>query len=219
MKSFVNRKLIIGATGLVLLVGAAGAAAATQSSSGSGRQAFINDVATRLNVTPSALTAAFKAAEVDRIQAAVTAGRITQAQATSIEQRVQQGSGLGPVGHRFGGGMHASGGMRAGLTTAAAQYLGISEASLRADLKGGKSLAAIATATPGKSSAGLSAAIIAAETTRLDARVASGAITAAQEQQMLSKLSSRIDTLLNRSWTAGSSYRGAVRSGGWSRAN
>ena len=213
MKSFVNRKLIIGATGLVLLVGAAGAAAATQSSSGSGRQAFINDVATRLNVTPSALTAAFKAAEVDRIQAAVTAGRITQAQATSIEQRVQQGSGLGPVGHRFGGGM------RAGLTTAAAQYLGISEASLRADLKGGKSLAAIATATPGKSSAGLSAAIIAAETTRLDARVASGAITAAQEQQMLSNLSSRIDTLLNRSWTAGSSYRGAVRSGGWSRAN
>jgi hypothetical protein len=205
VNSLISRKLVVGATGLVLLGGAAGAVAATQFAGGSSQQAFINDVAARLNVTPTALTAAMKASEVDRIQAAVTAGRITQAQATTIGQRIQQGNGLHLFGHRFSGGTHP------GLT-AAAQYLGITETALRADLQGGKSLAAIASANPGKSTAGLKAAIIASEKNRLHAKVASGTITSAQEQQRLSDLSSRIDTLLNRTWTGASGFGVGFRS-------
>jgi predicted DNA-binding protein (UPF0251 family) len=197
MKSFLSRKLVIGATALMVLGGAGAAVAATQLSGGSGRQAYIDDVATHLNVTPSALTSAMKAAATDRINAAVAAGRLTQAQANELKQRVQQGDGLASFGHRFGGGH-----LHAGLT-AAAQYLGISKTTLRSDLRSGKSLATIASATSGKSVAGLKAAIIRADTTRLDAKVSSGAITGQQEQQRLTRLSSRLDSMLTRTWSGG----------------
>ncbi len=197
MRSFVNRKLVVAATGLVVLGGAGGAMAATQLSGGSGRTAYVDDVAARLNVSPSALTAAMKAAAVDRINAAVAAGRLTPAQAQALEQRVQQGNGLPVLAHRFGGGA-----LRAGVT-AAAQYLGVTETALRGDLRSGKSLAEIAGSTPGKSVAGLKAAVIAAVRARLDSAVSSGRITSAQEQQRLAALSSRIDSLLTRTSGAG----------------
>ena len=84
MKAFLSKRLVIGATGLVVLAGAAGAVAATQGSTGFGSQAYINDLAGRLGVTPSALTAAIKASDSDQIDAALAAGRLTQAQATAL---------------------------------------------------------------------------------------------------------------------------------------
>lgn len=197
MRSLVNRKLVIAATGLVVLGGAGGAMAATQLSGGSGRTAYVNDVAARLNVSPSALTAAMKAAAVDRINAAVAGGRLTPAQAQALEQRIQQGNGLPLLAHRFGGG-----GLHAGIA-AAAQYLGVTETALRSDLRSGKSLAEIAGSTSGKSVAGLKAAVIAAVTARLDGAVSSGRITSQQEQQRLAELSSRLDSILARTWSAG----------------
>ena len=80
------------------------------------------------------------------------------------------------------------------------QYLGISAATLRSDLQSGKTLAAVADSTPGKSAAGLKAAIVAAVTARLDKEVSSGLITSQQEQQRLGTISTRIDALLQRSW-------------------
>jgi hypothetical protein len=208
VKALLSKKLVIGATGLVMLAGAAGAVAATQGSTNSGAQAYINDLASRLSVTPSALTAAIKAAESDRIDAAVAAGTLTQAQASALKARIQLSTGVPFLGHRFSGG-----GVRGGFggrDATAAQYLGIAEATLRTDLQAGQSLAQIAAATPGKSVDGLKAAIVAAETTRLGAAVASGQITTQQEQQRLTDLQSRIDALLQRTWTGGwSGGRGA----------
>ena len=209
MKSFVSKKLVAGVTGLAVLGGAGAAIAANQgtaqSSHTSGSQAFTSDLAGRLNVTSTALVAAVKAAESDQINAAVAAGRLTQAQATVAEQRIAQRTGIS-----FGGGF-ADGRFARGVFTArgghieavAAQYLGISKATLRSDLKAGKSLATIATATTGRSVAGLKAAIIAAETTRLTSAVSSGKITQAQETQRLAGLSSRTDSMLQRTWTSG----------------
>jgi hypothetical protein len=197
VKSFLNKKLMIGATGLVLLGGGAGALAATQTSGGSGAQAYINDVARHLNIAPSALTAAIKAADIDRINAAVVAGRLTQAQATALKQRIQQANGVPFFDRRFGRG--GFGGRRA----AAAQYLGISRATLRSELQSGKTLAQIASSTTGKSVAGLKAAMIAAATTRLDKAVSAGLITSQQEQQRLTTLSTRIDALIQRTWAGG----------------
>jgi hypothetical protein len=197
LKSLLSRKLVIGATGLVLLGGgAAVAVAATQNSGGSGRQAYLDDVARRLNVSPGALTAAMKAAGDDRIEAAVAAGRITRSQADALKQRSEHGDGVPFFGHRLsGGGLGGRG--------AAAQYLGISAATLRSDLKSGKSLAQIASSTPGKSVEGLKAAIVSAKKARLDQAVSSGSITNQQEQERLSKLSSRIEVLLQRSEAGG----------------
>jgi hypothetical protein len=207
VKKSLSKKLVIGATGLVMLAGAAGALAATQGSTSPSAvsHAYINDLANRLSVTPSALTAAIKAAGSDQIDAAVTAGRLTQAEATALKSRIHSGTGL----ELFGRGLRGGGFQRGagGGDAAAASYLGITHATLRSDLRGGQSLAQIATATTDKSIAGLKAAIIAAETTRLDAAVAGGRITSQQEQQRLTSLSSRIDALLQRSWTGGGAWR------------
>ena len=53
----------------------------------------------------------------------------------------------------------------------AATYLGVSESTLRSDLQSGKTLAAIANATPGKSAAGLIAALVAKAESDIQARV------------------------------------------------
>jgi hypothetical protein len=94
--------------------------------------------------------------------AAVAAGRLTQAQATALKQRIQQSNGVPFFGHRFGGGGFG------GRGAVAAQYLRISRATLRTDLQSGKSLAQIASSTSGKPVGGLKAAILAAAKIRLD---------------------------------------------------
>lgn len=212
MKAFLSKRLVIGATGLVVLAGAAGAVAATQGSSGVGAQAYVNDLAGRLGVTPSALTAAIKASDSDQIDAAVAAGRLTQTQATALKARIQASTGVPFLGHRFGAGGFS--GSLGGSAATAAQYLGISEATLHSDLQAGRSLSQIANATPDKSVAGLKAAIVAAETTRLNAAVSAGRITSQQEQQRLSNLSSRIDALLQRTWNGGGAWTGGGRGPG-----
>jgi AraC-like DNA-binding protein len=198
-----RRKLVIGIAGLALAAFAGGAYAATQESSDSARQAFLNDVAKRLNVSPQSLSEAFKAAFVDRLQQAVRDGRLTQAQANAIKQRIEQGGpvpflwpGFGP--HRFGFGP----GLHPGLLRASSSYLGFSEIQLLDQLSSGKSLAQIATSR-GKSVNGLKVAITSAEKSRLDEAVAAKAITSAQEQRLLSRLSARLDELVNRKGFAG----------------
>jgi hypothetical protein len=79
---------------------------------------------------------------------------------------------------------------------AAAAYLGLTPAELRAQLENGKTLAQVA-ADQGKPVEGLKAAILAGAKTKLDAAVAAGRITAAQEQKMLDDLESHIDDLVN----------------------
>lgn len=204
MKSFLSRRLVTGAAGLVVLGGAGGAVAvaATQGSAGSGRQAYIDDVAKHLNVSPGALTAAMKAAGNDQIEAAVAAGRMTQSQADALKQRAQQGGGGPFFRHRLGGGGLGGHGV-------AAQYLGISAATLRSELRSGKSLAQIASSTPGKSVEGLKAAIVSAKKTRLEKAVSSGSITSQQEQERLGNLSSHIEALLQRTGVGGRNNGGS----------
>jgi hypothetical protein len=207
MKAFLSRRIVIAGTVLCVLGGGAAAAvAATTSSSGTGEQAYLADLAARLNVTPSALSTAIRSADSDQINAALAAGKLTSAEADTLKQRLAQstnaplfGTGLG--GRRLGGhGLRGRGLL--GLDAIATNYLGISSATLRSDLAAGQSLATIANAsTTGGSAAGLSAAITAAETTRLNAAVSSGKLTSAQEQQRLTNLSSRISALLSRTWT------------------
>ena len=79
---------------------------------------------------------------------------------------------------------------------AAASYLGLTPAELRQRLESGKTLAQVA-ADRGKSVEGLKATIVAGAKTELDAAVAAGKITAAQEQEMLNELKSHIDELVN----------------------
>ena len=188
-----RHKLLIGAAVLALAAGAGGAYAATQSSSNP-RQAYLNDVAKRLGVSPSKLRAALRGAFLDRLNADVKAGRLTQAEADRIKRRIEQGRGfpLGPP-RRFG---FEPRGHR-GPFSAAAQYLGVSEPQLLSELRGGRTLAEVAKAH-GKSVSGLEQALIGRAKSRLARGVAAGVITAAQAQRIESRLAQRIDRLVNQ---------------------
>ncbi len=81
---------------------------------------------------------------------------------------------------------------------AAARYLGVSTAQLRADLRAGRSLAQIAAATPGKSAAGLIDTRVSAREANLEAALASGKISRATESRLASSLRQRITSEVER---------------------
>ena len=190
MSGRLRGRVAIGATVLCAAAFAGGAYAATQSG-GNSRQQFINDVANRLHVSPDQLQAALKAAMLDRIDQAVKDGRLTQAQANAIEQRIEQGK----LPLRFGA-RRAGHALRRVELRAAEQDLGLTRADLIAQLRGGKSLAQVAQAQ-GKTTAGLEAAMTAALKARLDKAVSAGRITQAQEQTLLSHFQKRLDRRVN----------------------
>ena len=234
-----KRNLVIALAALAVAAFAGGAYAATQSSGPSSRQAFLNDVAKRLHVTPQQLTSALNGAATDQIQAAVRAGKLTQAQANALEQRLKSGGpapllpltpkiapgpgGAGPRGFLapgpgFGGGPLAFKFGPLGLG-AAADYLGLTNMQLFQQLQSGKSLAQIAISR-GKTVAGLEQAMTAPLKKALDAAVSRKAITAAREKQILDRFSSSLGQRVNQKGLAAAPglKRGFFRGGpghGW----
>lgn len=185
-----GRKLLVALCAACLLAGGAVAVAATShgGNRSSARAAYIDGVARRLGVSPGALTAAMQAAGAEQVKAALAAGRITPARAAALESRLAKGRVPFP-GARAGG---RSQGVRA-----AASYLGLPASTLRGELSG-RSLAQIASSTPGKSLAGLEAALTAAARERIATAEAKGRITAAEAQRRLGRLPARIAALVQR---------------------
>lgn len=107
------------------------------------------------------------------------------------------GTGDCPMGRS--GGMHgmASGGKSP--MTAAASYLGLSEADLQTRIQAGTSLADIAKAQ-GKPVSGLKDAITAGVKSSLDSNTA---LTSERKAAMLAQLTKRIDTMVNATHQAG----------------
>src|SRR5258708_27079075 len=81
-------------------------------------------------------------------------------------------------------------------STALAQFFGISTTDLQTAFSSGQTLAQIA-AAHGKSTADLKAFLTAQLKTRLDAAVSAGKMTSQQEQDALSRLSSRLAQTIN----------------------
>ena len=205
-----RRRAAIGAVGLAALGGGGAAIAATKDSPATPKAqttAIVADAAGQLGVTPAALTAAIKKAMVDQVEAQLTAGTITKAQATAQEARINAanapvfafgGGRGGPGDHRGGRGM---GGGPVSLD-AAATYIGITSAQLGTQLEAGKSLATIATDN-GKTTDGLKAALTTAAKTDLDAAVTAGKLPQAQEDKLLAALPARLDTEISETHTGG----------------
>src|SRR2546429_34233 len=94
MRLNINRRMALAGAGLALVAGGGGAYAASQGSSTDPqqeRQAILDDVAKRLGVTSTALSDALKAALADRVDAAVAAGRLTQAEGDKLKAAIQSG--------------------------------------------------------------------------------------------------------------------------------
>lgn len=191
-----KKTIAVAGAGLALAGGAVGGAIAATSddSPQAEKAAFLADAAGRLGVQSTQLENALKQAALDRVDAAVAAGRLTKAEGDAIKARIQSGQdglglGFGFFGHGFG--LHGGFGL-----DAAATYLGLTSVQLRSDLEGGKSLAQVA-AAQGKSVDGLEQALLADVKSHLDQAVKDGRITADQEKQMLDQISSRLDDIVN----------------------
>ena len=188
-----NRKIALGTAALLAAAGGGVAVAASNDNSPSAEsQAIISDAAKQLGVSPAKLSNALKKALADRIDAAVTSGRLTQAEADALKARINS-DGFPLLG--FGGGRFGHFGFF-GRIEAAAGYLGLTDAQLRTELENGKSLAQVAQ-EHGKSVDGLVDAMVNTAKSKLDDAVSAGRLTQAQENEMLSGLRDRITQLVN----------------------
>jgi hypothetical protein len=193
MESNTKRKLAAGAAAALLVGGAGGALAASKFiSPKSESQAVIADAAKQLGIEPAKLSDALKKAQENRVDAAVTAGRLTKAEGDALKARIESGE-TPLVGaplhefHHFGPGP--------GLD-AAATYLGLTATQLRTELESGKTLAQIAT-SHGKTADGLVSALVDAAKKRLDAAVTAGRLTRSEADSLLAGLEDRITDVVN----------------------
>lgn len=189
-------KLIAGAGAAVAVAGGGVAFAATQLSPADENKAIVADAAKQLGVDPTKLNDALEQALENRIDARVKDGTLTEAQAARLKARIAAGDVplfAPPRGDR--GGRHGGPGFRHHLD-AAATFLGVTTAALRAQLEAGTTLAGVAKAQ-GKAVDGLVAALVADERKELDAAVAAGRLTAAQRDAMLTGVEARVQALVN----------------------
>jgi hypothetical protein len=188
--------LAVGVAALALVGGAGAALAGGGLGFGNDRQALLNDAAKRLDVTPEKLQEALTGAYGDRLDAAVAAGTITQAQADELKQRAKDSGGVPFFGGDGHGGFGPHRGHGGGMSLdAAATYLGLSQTELRTELESGKTLAEIATAG-GKTAAGLKQALSDAAKSKLDAAVKAGTLTQAQADELQTRLDAQLDDLI-----------------------
>jgi len=245
MPSSAKRRLAAGAVGFAVLAGTGGAYAAAQSATPTPTptapskpkidpkaqsDAFLNNLAKRLNITRDQLDAALKGAGEDTIDAAVAAGTITKEQGDEAKKALANGPGIGlgglfGLGHRGpGGGPGGPGGPgfggRGGFgffgpgadgNKAAADYLGLTQDKLREQLEAGKSLADVAKATSGKTVDGLKAAIKDATVKNLDQAVKDGKLTSDQRDKIVSGLDARLDDIVNNTPPKGGPGRPGFR--------
>lgn len=203
---------------LVVALGSAGAIAATGAlSPREESQAVVNDAAERLGVQPSELSNALKAALKARIDAAVEAGRLTEAEGNEIKARIDSGDFplFGPGGRGDGPGFgHGPGFGPAAELEAAASYLGMTEAQLRAAREEGKTLAQVAQER-GKSVDGLVDALVNAATEDLEQAVQDGRLTEAQKDSIVAGLRERITAMVNGEFGRGPGRAGFGPPDGW----
>ena len=184
------------------------------------RKAFAAD----LGVDESALAPAAKAAAISTIDAAVAAGRISTDRAEVLKARVEAASGdgcallAGRIARIGAAGTGAAARPALGVAkdglTAAAKALGVTPAELGASLRGGKTLKDLATAK-GVPYAMVSAAVLAAVKTDLDAAVTAGTIKQAREDRILARLQANLaDGRLRNQRPAAPKTSAAPSSGG-----
>jgi hypothetical protein len=196
MDGSAKHKFAAGAIAGLAVAGGGVALASTQlGSSSTDNQAVVSDAAKQLGVQPSALSAALKQALMNRVDAAVAAGRLTKAEGTALKAQIQAGN-VPLFGFRGGGGFEHHGFGHEEDLSAASSYLGVTAADLQTQLESGKTLAQVAKSR-NKSVDGLVSALVAAKTKELDAAVTAGRLTKAEKQTLLSNLKQHVTAEVN----------------------
>jgi len=204
MKLSRKAKIAVGAAAVLAAAGGGVAVAASQTGSPSEEsKAVIDDAAKRLGISSGKLSDALKTALSDRVDAAVAAGRLTKAEGDALKQRITSDDFplLGGLRRGFGHGLF-------GRLEAAAGYVGITEAQLRTELEGGKSLAQVAK-DHNKSVDGLVNVLFTDAKGKLDDAVSAGRLTMARENEMLGVLKDRITNMVNHAGMDEPHFRGS----------
>jgi hypothetical protein len=202
----VRMVLVLAGVAAVFVAGAAFAA----SSSGTPGSSFFDSLARHLGISTEKLADATKAAEIDQVDAALAAGRITKEQADALKARINAsqpgtngffgfgfkfGPGGGPMGGHGGFGFGRGFGLKGYISTAA-DYLGLSQQDILQKLGQGQSLADVAKAQK-KSVDGLEQALYDHAKSQLDQAVTDKRITSDQESAILANLKTTIDKIVN----------------------
>jgi hypothetical protein len=163
-------------------------------------QAIIDDAAQQLGVEPAVLSDALKQALKNRVDDAVAAGRLTEEQGAELKARIESSEAPFPLGilgpKEFGFEIGPDPGPL-GALSAAADYLGLSDAELRSRLSDGNTLAQIAKAENNKSVDGLVQAMLDDAGKKLDAAVDAGKLTKAEADAIRSDWKQRITDFVN----------------------
>ena len=163
---------------------------------------YLQNLATSLGVTQGKLTTSMTQAAKDTIAQAVKDGKLTQAQADSLNQRIDQmalngqygfegfGHGPGFGGPGFGGhgeGAPISSTTMSNVETAVAAKLGLTSAQLTTDFQSGQTIATLA-ASKNVALADIKTTIINTVKPDLDAAVKAGTLTQAQEDSIVQNI-------------------------------
>jgi hypothetical protein len=194
MKISRKHKVAIGVAAALAVGGGGAAVAADQlGSPREEREAILNDAAKELGVEPGALSDALEKALMNRVDAWVEAGRVTEEQGEALKERIEAGDlplfGPGGLGHHGGFGHVAQ-------LDAAAEYLGVSEDELREVLEDGKTLAQIAR-DQDKSVDGLIDALLVEAKEKIDEAREEGRLSDADADRILADMKERITALVN----------------------
>jgi polyhydroxyalkanoate synthesis regulator phasin len=182
------------------------------------REAFLNHVAENLGVTLDQLKAAFKAAEVQLIDDLVADGTLTPEQGQAAKDKIESGQGIGLgkiLGERRKGGGDRLKAIRAGIVRSAATAIGIDPKDLVKELRDGKSIADVAD-EHGVSLDAVKSQITSDAQSKLDEAVAAGKIDQARADELLQKLTDKLDDILNKkrgAAAAGPQGQGGLRPG------
>lgn len=189
-----NRWMVVPLVGVAAVVIGVAAASAASPSTGTGSnyaQVFVNKLAAILHLSPTQTQSDLKQAELQTIDQMVKDGKITQAQADALKNRINAGQGFEfgfPFRHggRFGDRALAES-LHTAELNAVAGALHMTTSDLQTQLRSGKTLSDLEQAKGVSDGAVRSAEHNAAKTV-LDGAVKAGTITQGQEDAILSRI-------------------------------
>ncbi|MDQ3122685.1 MAG: hypothetical protein M3Q59_09140 [Actinomycetota bacterium] len=190
-----NRYVAAAATGAVALLLGGGAAFAGQSAEDKGArcEARLAKIAEKQGLTVAEVAARVTERLTARVDAALQAGRITPERAAMLKERIAEGSLCKGHALRARLGRHR-------LLAAAAEFLGLDRAELRAALPG-TSLSALAE-KQGKSVADLKTAMVEPVKAKLAKAVEGNRISQERADRLLERIENRVDRIVVKTFPA-----------------
>ncbi len=209
MQRLLKKKLLLGLAVAAIVAGATAAAVmASQSASHPHRGGVLATAAGYLGVSPVQLKGELKAGRSLAQIADATPGRSAAGLIEALEssQRAKLAAAAASLPKRITSEVDRTG-RRGLLLSAAAGYLAVSPTQLREQLRAGETLAQLAKSTPGRSEAGLVAALVAAKKAALAGAVKAGTIDQARANATLAKLQAHIAARVNHARHAHAGHR------------